>query len=207
MKAYHKIPTMFKRNPETNFKTLIVNDYATEELLYLAENRWVFTEKIDGTNIRVIYKDGKVEFRGKTDNSQIPSKLYKVLSEKFTSDKMAKVFDGDVCLYGEGYGNGIQKGGCYIPDGMDFILFDVRVDKWWLMFSVVQGIAQKLGIKSVPIRGGGGTLRDAFFQTQIGFRSTLGEGMAEGIVMRPAVDLFDRAGNRIIAKIKHKDFK
>ena len=206
MTEYHKIPTMFKRNPETKFKTLILNDYATDELLHLSDIDWMFTEKIDGTNIRVIYEDGKVEFRGKTDNSQIPSKLYKVLSDKFTAEKMAESFDGDVCLYGEGYGDGIQKGGCYIPDGMDFILFDVKVGKWWLTLDNVIKVAIKLEIKNVPYIGIG-TLVEAFNKTQVGFSSMLGKCMAEGIVMRPAVDLFDRAGNRIIAKIKHKDFK
>jgi hypothetical protein len=40
-----------------------------------------------------------------------------------------------------------------------------------------------------------------------GLKSQWGDFEAEGIVARPKVDLFDRGGNRIICKIKGKDFK
>ena len=53
MKEYHKIQTVFKRDPSTNHKTLLMDDYSLPEFEYLKNNHWIFTEKIDGTNIRV----------------------------------------------------------------------------------------------------------------------------------------------------------
>ena len=50
MKEYHKIQTVFKRDPETNHRTLLEGQYSMPEFEYLANNQWVFTEKIDGTN-------------------------------------------------------------------------------------------------------------------------------------------------------------
>jgi len=50
MNKYHKISTVFKRDPENNFKTLLFGEFATPELEYLQDNMWVFTEKVDGTN-------------------------------------------------------------------------------------------------------------------------------------------------------------
>ena len=38
-------------------------------------------------------------------------------------------------------------------------------------------------------------------------KSTMGTAMMEGVVGRPAVELRDRCGNRVIVKIKWKDFK
>ena len=39
-----------------------------------------------------------------------------------------------------------------------------------------------------------------------GFKSFWGDFRAEGLVVRPGADLLDRHGNRVITKIKHKDF-
>ena len=56
MTPYHKIPTVFERDPATKYKTLIDGKFATQELAYLSDCMWEFTEKIDGTNVRVIYE-------------------------------------------------------------------------------------------------------------------------------------------------------
>ena len=45
MKEYHKIQTVFKRDPFTNFKTLIVDEYSTPELEYLSDNIWIWHEQ------------------------------------------------------------------------------------------------------------------------------------------------------------------
>jgi len=39
-----------------------------------------------------------------------------------------------------------------------------------------------------------------------GFNSQWGNFIAEGIVARPSCELLDRRGNRIITKLKYKDF-
>ena len=48
MKEYHKIQTVFKRDPATNFKTLLEYDWSESEFGFLADNDWVWTEKVDG---------------------------------------------------------------------------------------------------------------------------------------------------------------
>ena len=110
MKEYHKIQTVFKRDPDTKFKTLIEGEYSLPAFGYLANNEWVFTEKVDGTNIRVMLTD-KMAFGGKTDNAQLPAKLVERLYERFTEEGLRQQFPDGVCLYGEGYGARIQKGG------------------------------------------------------------------------------------------------
>ena len=207
MKEYHKIQTVFKRDPATKNKNLLEGQYSIPAFEYLANNEWIFTEKIDGTNIRVILQNGAVTFGGKTDNAQIPAFLVQKLMEYFPLEKLLAVFpDGNACLYGEGYGARIQKGGgLYIPNGVDFILFDVLCGGYWLERENVADVASKLGIRVVPIIGTG-TLKDAIEKTRQGVKSTIGNCVAEGMVMRPAVEMSDRNGNRIITKIKHKDF-
>ncbi len=113
----------------------------------------------------------------------------------------------EVILYGEGYGAKIQKGGGnYIKDGVDFVLFDVRVGKIWLQRKDVEDVANKLGLGIVPILGYG-TLIQMIDMVEKGFNSQWGDFPAEGIVARPIVEIQTRMGNRIITKLKHRDFK
>lgn len=208
MSEYHKIQSIFKRNMASPKKELIDGDWAIPEFGYLANNRWAFTEKVDGTNIRVIFKDGGVTFGGKTDNAQIPAQLVTRLNERFLPlvEKAQEMFPdrGSAILYGEGYGAKIQNGGKYRPD-QDFVLFDVRVGNWWLRRDSVFLVAAELGIDVVPVIGLG-TLHDAVNIVKRGMQSRWGDFRAEGIVARPEVELNTRSGQRIITKIKSVDF-
>jgi hypothetical protein len=208
MKEYHKIITVFERDPETKFRTLKDGVFALGEFEYLQNNEWVWTEKVDGTNIRIIFDDGEFVFGGKTDNAQIPSSLANRLNELFfpLKTKFAEIFKDGICLYGEGYGDKIQKGGGnYRPD-QHFVLFDVKIGDWWLQRKDIEDVAGKMGIDVVPIIGTG-TLHEMVTKTKEGFKSRWGDFIAEGIVARPKIELKARNGQRIITKIKHKDFK
>jgi hypothetical protein len=214
MIEYHKIQTVFKRDPANNHKTLLINEYSIPEFEYLKDNIWVFTEKVDGTNIRVMYNGlvmaQEISFGGKTDRASIPAFLVKYLNEKFLplADKFRDFFSNtdDVCLYGEGYGAKIQKGGENYRSDQSFVLFDIKIGEWWLQRDSIEEIANELNIDVVPIIGEG-TLDQMTTLARVGFTSTWGSFPAEGIVARPKVELKTRSGKRIITKIKNKDFK
>lgn len=116
-----------------------------------------------------------------------------------------KMFDSDVCLYCEGYGPKIHKGGKYSKTP-DFVLFDVKISNIWLQRKDVVDIANKLGIQVVP-RVGIGTLHHMVNIAKQGFKSHWGDFQVEGIVAKPLVALQNRQGNRSITKIKCADFK
>ena len=210
MNQYHKIQTVFKRNPATKYRTLLEGEWSLPEFEYLSLCEWVFTEKVDGTNIRIQYQDHQITFGGKTDRAQIPANLVNRLSKLFLEEDTIDLFfgmfgDGPVCLYGEGYGDKIQKAGKYYSADQDFILFDVKVGDWWLKRGDVNEIADKLGIDIVPILGTG-TLFDMVRLAKAGIESSWGKFQAEGYVARPLVELKTRGGHRIITKIKCRDF-
>jgi ATP-dependent RNA circularization protein (DNA/RNA ligase family) len=211
MKTYHKIQTVFLRDPKTNYKTLLEGNWAAPEFNYLKDNEWICTEKIDGTNIRVMWDGENISFAGKTDNAQIPQSLLKHLENTFTLEKMKDLFNDipNVCLYGEGYGAKIQKGDNYLPDSTSFILFDIKVGDWWQPYKTCRDMSEFLNIPIVPIVGIW-NIEMAVEYVRQGFTSIIAHNelyMAEGLVMKPAIDLFSRSGQRIITKIKHKDFK
>lgn len=72
MSEYHKIETLYERDEQTH---RLKQPLVLKNRVYGLVNPWVFTEKIDGTNIRAIWHAGRLTFRGKTDNAQMHAGL------------------------------------------------------------------------------------------------------------------------------------
>jgi len=208
MSEYHKIETLYERDEKT-FR--LKPEMILKNRVYGIIGTWQWTEKIDGTNIRVIWKDGAVSFGGKTDNAQVHPDLIKWLYTHITPTALSAAFPEDVTdvvVYGEGYGAGIQKGGGLLSATKQFIVFDVLIGgQWWLSDENMRDVASKLGLEAVPYLGEM-TLEEAAEKVKSGFKSHLNGGLAEaeGMVGRPVEALFDKKGHRLIVKIKTKDF-
>ena len=209
MKEYEKIETIFVRDEKT--KKLNENIYRNETIEFLKDIEWEFTEKIDGTNIRIYWDGHKVSYYGRTDKAQIPTQLMNKLIELFGGDINEEMFEQKfgatpVMLIGEGYGAKIQKcGGDYRQDN-NFILFDVCINNKYLSRDNVNDIANYFGIESVPVIFSGNLQKGIdFVKTKP--NSTIGTAKMEGLVARPKVELYDKNGNRLIVKIKVCDFE
>ena len=209
MKEYEKIETIFARDEKT--KKLNENIYRNETVEFLKDIDWEFTEKIDGTNIRIYWDGHKVSYFGRTDKAQIPSQLMNRLIELFGGNINEEMFEQKfgatpVMLIGEGYGAKIQKcGGDYRQDN-NFILFDVCINNKYLSRDNVNDIANYFEIGSVPVIFSGNLQKGIdFVKTKP--NSTIGTAKMEGLVARPKVELYDKNGNRLIVKIKVCDFE
>jgi ATP-dependent RNA circularization protein (DNA/RNA ligase family) len=204
MSEYPKIETLYERGEDFKVKPGILKNR-----VYGIIKSWHWTEKIDGTNIRCIWKDGKLTFGGKTNNAQIHADLIKYLYENLSAESIRRNLPEvtDMVIYGEGYGAGIQKGGVSYSPTKKLIVFDVLMDgKWWLSWENTCDIAAKLGLDVVPYMGEM-TLEEATDFVRSGFISKLGiHGSAEGLVGRTVETLFDKKGARLIVKLKTKDF-
>ena len=208
MIEYNKIDTVFNRDIYGT-KRLIVDSWRNEAVEYLKDSRWQFTEKFDGTNIRVIWDGHSISFAGRTDKAIIPQHLLEYLNKTFSTQEVEQLFeqvygDKQVILFGEGYGYKIQNGGNYRND-VSFILFDVMIGENYQERQWVQETAVMLGIDVVPIVLEG-TIEEAIEFVKKHPKSTVGTAFMEGVVGRPAVELRDRTGKRIIVKIKYSDF-
>ena len=209
MKEYHKIETLFERDEKT--KKLIMGKFRNPTVEYLKDNIWQFTEKVDGTNIRIYWDGHQVQFGGRTDKAQIPAHLVNRLNELFGGDTNEELFEqkfgeNEVELFGEGYGVKIQNGGLY-RDDVDFILFDVMINGNYQQRESVEDIANYFGIDVVPIVLEG-TLQDGVDYVLNNRKSIVAKNGAEieGVVGRPKLELNDRSGKRCIVKIKYRDF-
>lgn len=209
MIPYPKIPSPFKRFTEGSLRgRLDTSTWTSPELEMISQEAgWRFAEKIDGMNIRVHWDGYRVTFGGRTDNAQIPAPLFSALTEMFPEELLEQTFGKEpATLYGEGCGPKIQKGGERYSDTPTFILFDVLIDKWWLLSKNVMDVACSLGVSSVPEVGPRWfDLFDMMDLVTEGLPSLYG-GFAEGVVATAPLGLLDRNGNRIQCKIKHVDF-
>lgn len=208
MKEYHKIMNIYERDPINN--KLIEGKYREPVLEFLKDCKFIATEKVDGTNIRVHWDGKQVLFGGRTDNAQLPSGLVDWLNNKFQKIETRNLFatkfgDKLITLYGEGYGAGIQKGGGLYSQEKKFILFDVLVGDTWLERGNVIGIADMFSLEMVPLMLEG-TLPEIVEYIKTKPKSTWGDFETEGVVARPLVEFFNRFGERIIVKIKCRDF-
>lgn len=210
MVEYTKIETPFERDMDGS-KKLIEGKYRNEAVYYLKDSQWICTEKIDGTNIGVLWDGHRVSYQGRTERAQIPAHLTNKLIELFGGDVNEELFEqkfGDmpVILFGEGYGVKIQNGGNYRPD-VSFILFDVYLPEQnlWLKRDAIEDIAKAFNVDAVPIVMRG-TIQEAVQFVKTKPKSTIGTANMEGLVCKPEVDLLDRMGRRVMVKIKVKDF-
>ena len=147
MKEYMKINNVFKFDEK--YRTILGFTEICEQLKNL---KWIGTEKVDGTNIRIYWDGHNIQIAGRTNKAQIPIHLMEYLSNVFLTQEMEYVFeqmfgDKEVYLFGEGYGYKIQKDGeLYFEDRktVGFILFDVNINGYDLSYDNVCDIAQKL---------------------------------------------------------------
>lgn len=210
MKEYHKIETLFARDMEGT-KKLIEGVYRDPLVEYLKDNTWLFTEKVDGTNVRVYWDGHTVIFGGRTDNAQMPTPLMYALQNKFSGTVNEQIFEQKfgatpVTFYGEGYGAKIQNGGNYRED-VGFILFDIAVGDTFLAREDIEEIAKSFDIEVVPVIVEG-TIQEAvdYVKSKPNSKIAQKEKESEGLVGTPKVRVLNHKGERVIVKVKVRDF-
>jgi len=196
----------------------------TEELSQqLPKGKWILTEKIDGTNIRIILT--KPDEEGERiihigsrklilNPSDKGSKVYLDCLEDVNLNKIKEYFkdvNSIVVIYGEGYGAGVQKGGIY-SSKKRFRVFDIRIGKAYQDFNYVQKVCVDNQMNLVPIFGDVDTIHfNGCIEDLKNFNNTLIKegvgGKPEGLVYKFEPVLLNKYGERLIFKSKFKDYK
>lgn len=205
MNAYQKINTIFKRDIKGR---ILENNWSLPELDYLKNNYWRVEEKFHGTNIRVIYDTEKLEFKGRTDRAVLQPIVSEMLKTTFDRIDLFKEKFGSipVCIYGEAIGHKIQEmGDLYNKTGNEFILFDIKIGSTWVSRDELETTSKYLRVKIAPVYGYY-TIPETIELIKTGLKSNQGDFLSEGVVLKLPVELNDNRGNRIITKLKHKDF-
>lgn len=222
MSTYGKIDTLYQRDEHHK---LHIDSLRIKRPLLETIDTWVATEKVDGTNIRIGFARDIFDSRivmgpfvgGRSDKADTPKDLVAHCEAAVDYEMARQIMDlhdlQTLTLFGEGYGAGIQKGGGdYRPD-KGFILFDVLVKgmdgrQRWLDEDAISDTATDFDLPRVPILG----LDSIENWTKLVYNGiesqvAINPGkQAEGVVLRPVEPLYDQRGNRLLVKIKTRDF-
>lgn len=208
---YPKIETVYVRDPVT-FKVLpspVLRNPAFDSI-----RLWQVYEKADGMNIRVFWDHKALIIFGRTDNAQFKPCWMDFLRGIFTTDRfcdlppeLAPDQEAPLWLFGELIGPGIN-GNNHKLDHLEFRLFDVFCARWEEQ-STVEQFAHHFKVKGVPYLGTYELLTTIINEVRLKqMRSQINpfSGYFEGVVARPPYELADRYRNRIMWKVKTKDF-
>lgn len=209
--TYHKIFGPFKRSPELN--TVEVGNWISPTVELLATSPvWVATEKIDGTNVRLIWDGHNLSYNGRTNNADLHKDLRAKLDAIFIRPGVEEFFEEnfgekEVILVGEGYGAGIQKGGGNYSATKEFIGYDVIVNGKYLSHDSVGDVFSRLGIPVLGTAVYAMDLLSIIDMVANGVYSQFGnrDFFAEGLVATTIMPLTDNNGQRLIVKVKHDD--
>jgi len=195
----------------------------TEELSQkLPDGSWIITEKIDGTNIRIILTKPDDEGNREVhigsrklilNKSDKGSKVYLDCIEEINLNKIQEYFkdvDSTVIIYGEGYGAGVQKGGIY-SSKKNFRVFDIRIGKAYQDFSYVKKVCIDNQLNLVPVIDEKEflTYEECITRLKQTSHTYIKEGTGgrpEGFVYKFEPVLLNKYGERLIFKVKYKDF-
>ena len=153
---YPKLKNLHKRDPADNK----VIDEFTDEIFspeQLGNAGWTWREKMDGTNLRIIWDGHRAEYRGRTDRAQFSDGQTVFLDEKIKSPAFEELLEQtfgntEAALYAELIGNKIQ-GNPHKIDGYEIRVYDAFVAGWWLLPVNVDELANDLGLDSAEIIG------------------------------------------------------
>jgi hypothetical protein len=169
---------------------------------------------VKGSDNKVQYYDSYVD-NGADEDSDVYDTFFVPKEEKVSLGEQifwgVKVEEVPVYIYGEYFGQGVQKCGSRYYDHNDFAVFDINAQGWWVPKDVRDVWCKGLSLKTVPFIG---------IDTISGFESKVIDGFTtrvegvkdpslieEGIVCRPVIPVRDSRNNRIIVKIKYCDYK
>lgn len=212
MDKYHKIHAPFKRNDAGKRQK---GTWARPEFSTLYNIPWHAWEKLDGMNIRIIHEGGDIRYAGRTDNAQLQPGLIQHLDDVWrdAASFLAGAMGTDhFTLFGEGIGPKIQSGGLY-GKAPQFIPFDLQFHDggWCDRFELNRLIDEVCNLPFAAYLGCQ-TLQvwEEFCEEKRYLRSMVpGANLgcpSEGYIAIPESNLLDSRGNRIITKIKFKDY-
>lgn len=172
----------------------------------LSKTGWQYKRKLDGQNMRVFWDGDQALWNGKSDKFTCNSVLTKYMNETFLEEIFEEKFDRNikVVLFGEHMGPGVQGNELKLKTS-EFVLYDVNINDYWQSPKNIQEIAGYFGIKTcydyMPEMPDCDTLDSLIDRVSTGeFKDW------EGIVATPAIECKNQRGDRMIVKIKNRDY-
>lgn len=197
-----KTKTLFQRDDK--FK-VITGQLTDERFGYI--DKWLLTEKMDGTSVIISTKDRTWSYHGRTAKSQFTPAMAEFLDYQSQSaaNNLWHSIIPQADIYAELFGEGIQ-GNPHGMKGMHLRVFDVRIGDFWLDYENMCDVSDKAGLNTVAYLGTV-SVSDAVGFVKERQRPVTGfTDYVEGVVARTPKYLYDNQGTRLVWKLKRKDF-
>lgn len=186
---------------------------------------WCVTEKIHGSNFQVYY-DGEnflvgsrnhfIDSNSGFNNLNNILQDYKPIIIQFYNDMVFNTrITAPITLYGEVYGDGIQKGVKYSKEKR-IKFFDLKIGDLYIPYQLAMNSFRAYNLPYVPVRELiDGSLKAAIESANTRFNSEVAEGeykdlednLCEGVVIKPFFcELQTDRGARVIVKKKNEEF-
>jgi len=212
--TYQKIPTLYKRDPKTG---KVKEEYSAPLYKYLEGLEWVFTEKIDGTNLRIYWDGYNLKFLGRTDDTNWAEAQIEYLNTTFNHEGFKGLIEEKfgskpLVLFGELFGavgncRIMDYGSHYNPNGYGVRFFDVKIAGKYLAYTNARGFITDLGQEFVPevFRG---DLSEGKIQLLKLPSTSVGKPhlIVEGFVAQPLMQIYNEKKERVIVKTRIEDF-
>lgn len=214
--VYHSIdaPTIMDQEIFNSTKKRILKscdssnkeDFRLEEVFYLKDNIWIGSRKCDGTNCRVLFDGNEVFYNGKTNKANFSNDQKEYIEETFKEEIFEEYFRKEgksprVVIFGELVGPKIQNGDNHSFKELEFIVFDVLINNVFLDVENIKQIAKYFNLRSsydlLTIKGNLYQLQEIVKDKDFKY---------EGLVVKPLVELYTKNKNRLILKIKKRDY-
>ncbi len=186
---------------------------------------WCITEKIHGSNFQVYY-DGENFLLGSRNRFINSNESFYGLQDlvNYYKEEVKLIFQQEhkdnepmteLVLYGEIYGDGIQKGVKYCKDHK-IRFFDMKINGEYVPYQQTLLILSAYNLPYILVKEFYfGRLYNAVKAADTRFNSTIAEGeykelennLCEGVVIKPyEVELKSQKGDRVIIKKKNEEF-
>ncbi len=159
------------------------------------------TEKLHGSNMRVVYDNGKqfVGSRNYWKEESDSNIFWQAFRENSRLGELCKEYPGMV-FYGECYGK--VKGFRYDCDTLPrFRAFDILFGDKWLDSKLFVRFCANNGMPQVPIISYDNPLDKATIASLAEGQSLIGNHVREGIVIKPMEERYDRKLGRVLLKL------
>jgi RNA ligase (TIGR02306 family) len=186
--------------PKCQVPVYDMESYRKFKHLFDEQDLVVVTEKIHGTNSRFVVSDGILNVGShKQWKKEDERNMWWKVAKRFNLAAKLANYPGYV-LYGETYGQ--VQDLKYGRKDLDFAAFDVfnSNEGRWLDYHEFQAFCEELGIPTVPVLWMGPYIPEAIEPMSEG-KSTLGDNIREGFVIKPVVNRYNNETGRTIFKL------
>lgn len=186
----------------------------------LRHNLWVVRRKLDGANIRIQWDGEQALWNGKTNNFQCGANLTEYMNNTFLEEIFEEKFgrDANVVIFGEHMGPKVQGNELKLEKDQVFV-YDVNINGFWQPKETVREIAGYFGCFTCYdemwihncFNDGISVSDSPALEKQTLRRIITGVAAGtykewEGIVATPEVECRNQKGERVIVKVKTKDY-